>query len=263
MLNIYLFLRRAWHVAAKIFAFASFGLGSLSLALFGVPALRLFVHPRERFRRVVRAVIRGSFAAFVVLMKGLRLISVRADGRARLARASRFIICANHPSLIDVVILTALVPRADCIVKAKLWRNVFMMNVVRSAYIPNSLDPEETFRACGRTLAEGNNLIVFPEGTRTAGDGEINLQRNAARIALRTGHPILPVRIMADSPRGLRKGDSIFASPASGIVRYELEVLPPLDPADYAGIPEPKAARLLTNKMKEAIMGPSKRQPNA
>ncbi|MBN2351221.1 MAG: 1-acyl-sn-glycerol-3-phosphate acyltransferase [Spirochaetales bacterium] len=262
MLRIYRAIRLAWHVAAKIFAFGCFGLGSLTLAFTVIPALWLFVHPRARFRRVVRAVVRGSFASFVVLMRGLRLIAVYTDDRARLARARRAIICANHPSLIDVVILTALVPRADCIVKARLWKNPFMMNIVRSVYIPNSLDPEETFRACRRTLEEGNNLIIFPEGTRTANHGDIRLQRNAAHIALRTGRPILPVRIKADSPRGLQKGDSVFDTPASGLVRFWLEVRPPLDPSEYAGIPEPRAARMLTNKLKEAILGAAKSQPD-
>jgi 1-acyl-sn-glycerol-3-phosphate acyltransferase len=263
MSRVYASLRRSWHVAAKIFAFFCFGLGSLVLALVLIPLVRLFVHPRERFRRAVRALIRGSFAFFVLQMKALRLISVRVDRPEVLRRAGRLIICANHPSLIDIVILVALVPRADCIVKAGLWRNFFMMNIVRSVYIPNSLAPEETFRACDRTLAEGNNLIIFPEGTRTGDGGEINLQRNAAQIALRTGRPILPVRILADSPRGLQKGDSLFVAPDSGIVRYELEVLPPLAPAEFSGLPAPKAARLLTNKMKEAILSASKNRSGA
>jgi 1-acyl-sn-glycerol-3-phosphate acyltransferase len=259
--SLYRLIRRLWHVIAKAFAFFFFGLGCLVLALIFIPFMSALVHPNRRFRRAVRRVIHAAFAAFVLLMKILRLITVTVDFPERLSQARQCVICANHPSLIDVVILMALMPRADCIVKAGLWRNFFMMTIVRSIYIPNSLDAEHTLRACGRTLEEGNNLIIFPEGTRTDGDGEIAFQRNAAQIALRTGHPILPVRILADEPRGLRKGDSLFTAPAAGIVRFSIQVLPPLAPADYAGLPVPKASRLLTNEMKAAILGSSKTGP--
>ncbi|RPJ03693.1 MAG: 1-acyl-sn-glycerol-3-phosphate acyltransferase [Spirochaetaceae bacterium] len=246
-------IRQVIHIWLKAFAFFCFGLGSLVIALHFLPLLRFFIHPAERFRRIIRNIIRTAFRTFVMLMKVLRLITVKVENYNILQEVEGMLICANHPSLIDVVILISLVPNADCIIKSKLWNNPIVRGIVRILYIPNSLDVEETINACRRTLEEGNNLIIFPEGTRTA-EGQTRFQRSAAQIALRTGYNILPIRIIADSPIGLRKGDSLFCAPESGIVNYNLEVHKPLYTGHYIHEPVSIASRSLTNDLKLAII---------
>ncbi|WP_369678325.1 lysophospholipid acyltransferase family protein, partial [Enterococcus faecium] len=78
------------------------------------------------------------------------------------------LIIANHPSLIDVVVLISIVRNADCVVKADLWKNPFLKGVVKATgYINNDADPEYFLNQCQQSFARGNNLIVFPEGTRS------------------------------------------------------------------------------------------------
>jgi 1-acyl-sn-glycerol-3-phosphate acyltransferase len=252
-------IRQGFHIAAKAFAFFCFGLGSLFLALLIFPLFRLFTRHTDRQRKILRKIISLAFAFFVNLMRFLRLISLKIINLPLLKSTRQMLICANHPSLIDVVILISLVPQADCIVKAKLWKNILMRNVIRSVYIPNSLSFEEMIRECDWSLRAGNNLVIFPEGTRTEENQEVKLQRCAAQIALRTGFSILPVCITADSPVGLRKGDSLFTAPETGIVRYQLEIKPPLLPDAYAHLSVQKAARILTHDLNDAIIPGNKK----
>jgi len=161
---------------------------------------------------------------------------------------------ANHPSLIDVVILIAYLPQADCIVKAQLWKNPFVRGVVRSLYIPNSLSFEDTVSACADSLAEGNSLVIFPEGTRTNSDSPPRLKRGSARFALRTGRGILPVLIRAGDARGLRKGDPFFTLSREGRLVFDLEPLEQIGVEAYRGQEPARAARLLTREIQARIV---------
>ncbi|MBN1799486.1 MAG: 1-acyl-sn-glycerol-3-phosphate acyltransferase [Spirochaetales bacterium] len=254
MMFVYKKIRQVYHVIAKFYAFFWFGIGSLILANILFPVINIFIQHGDRLSHIKRSIIRFSFSIFVYLMRFLRLISLKVDNVTIIKNFRHMIICANHPSLIDVVILMSLVPQADCIVKAKLWNNIFIKGVVRSVYIPNSLNAEDTIKACDRSLRKGNNLIIFPEGTRTMDSQNIRLQRSAAQISLRTGFSILPIQISAGSPKGLAKGDSAFSSPDSGIVRYHLKIKSLLEPKKYTDLSIAKASRLLTQDLKKAII---------
>ena len=71
-------------------------------------------------------------------------------------------------------------------------------------------------------MQRGNNLIVFPEGTRTPGDGVIRLKRGAANIAVRGARDITPVLIRCEPPT-LGKGDKWWRVPPRR-VHFRIEV---------------------------------------
>lgn len=198
-------IEHGWRFAATALSFVCFGLGGLVLWLVLFPALALLLRDRRRLARAARAVIRQSFRAFVALMHGLGVLSYEAHGLARLQRRG-LLILANHPSLIDVVFLMAFTARADCVVKAALLRNPFTRGPVRAAgFICNDSGPQ-LVQACVASLRAGNNLIIFPEGTRTPVDGSLlKLQRGASNIAVRAVVDITPV-LIACRPALLTKG---------------------------------------------------------
>jgi len=209
-------LNRWWRVVATGFSFAAFGLGGLLLGGIVAPLLLLVVRHHQRRSALVRWVIHHLFRAFVAMMCGLGLCSVEVRHRERLRR-SGLLILASHPSLIDVVILMALVRRADCIVKAGLLRNPFTRGPVRAAgFVCNDSGPS-LIDDCVASVRAGNNLIVFPEGTRTpAGASLGRLQRGAANLAVRGELPITPVRITC-SQQMLGKADKWWrVPPAAG-----------------------------------------------
>lgn len=212
--------------------FALFGAGSF---VFGLSLVLLLVLlPEIARRRVAGTLNRALWRVFVALMSALRLIEVRIsrEDAAILRRSRGAIVAANHPSLLDVVCLLVQTPRPVCFVKGSLLRNVFMRGVVNIAHLPGSLPTSVLFRKSAQLLAAGFNILIFPEGTRTVPDRRSDFHRGAAHLALRTGTPILPVKISV-TPQILGKHQAWWAVSDRCVV-YTLRVLPPLLPQDFA-----------------------------
>jgi 1-acyl-sn-glycerol-3-phosphate acyltransferase len=205
-------LNRWWRIVATGFSFVGFGIGGLLLGLVVFPLFVLVVRHRERRSAIARWTIHHLFRFFVAMICGLGLCSVEVRGRERLERRG-LLILASHPSLIDVVFLMALVRHADCIIKAALLRNPFTRGPVRAAgFVCNDSGPG-MIDDCVASVRAGNNLIVFPEGTRTPPGAALGrLQRGAANLAVRGALAITPVRITC-SQQMLGKSDKWWRVP--------------------------------------------------
>ncbi|MDR0736439.1 MAG: 1-acyl-sn-glycerol-3-phosphate acyltransferase [Zoogloeaceae bacterium] len=204
---------RLLRVVATAFCFAVFGLGGLLILCFVFPALRLFYADAQASRQRARHVVHKTFQWFVRLMTGCGVISYEVRQAERLARHGLLIV-ANHPSLIDVVLLIALTERPNCVVKASLRDNVFTRGPVRSAGFVANTDGPQLVADCVASVRSGDNLIIFPEGTRSLEhNGAPNpLKRGAANIALRGGLPLTPVVITVSEPM-LGKGQGWYDAP--------------------------------------------------
>jgi len=122
-------------------------------------------------------------------------------------------VIANHPSLIDVVVLISVIPDANCIVKQSLWHNPFTRGPIRAAqYISNS-GSLDMLEEAADALREGQTLIVFPEGTRTTSGQPPEFHRGAASIALRGAQVITPVIIRVE-PTTLTKAEPWYSVPS-------------------------------------------------
>lgn len=193
--------------------YIAFGLGGLLSSLTILPLLRFWPGtPEARIIRVQKAV-HFMFKGFVAMLTWAGVIRVSTHNAEQLHRAKGVIVIANHPSLVDVVVLISLMPNAGCIVKQGLWRNPFLRGVVSCAgYIPNR-GAELMLEDCREVLARCTNLIIFPEGTRTVFGLTINeFARGAANIAIRTQADILPV-VLRTNVRGLTKEQPWYEIP--------------------------------------------------
>ncbi len=193
----------AWRVVGTGASFVVFGLGGLALAGLVFPILRrLPGETRDREFRCQLAV-HHCFRFFVRFMAMLGVNEVELRGVDSLRQPGQLVV-ANHPTLLDVVFLIALMPQADCVVKAEAWSNPFMRGAVRGAgYLPNDLG-DRLVDVCAERLRAGRSLVLFPGGTRDP-KGEIgSFRRGAAHIALRSGRPLRPVFIGCEPPSLMR-----------------------------------------------------------
>lgn len=224
-------LNRFWRVIATGLCFAVFALGGLILRVVVFPMLNLLIWERQLRVMVARHVIRLVFRAFVGLMCWLGVLNYDIRGLERLERQG-LLILANHPTLIDTVFLMAFVKRADCIVKGQLWQNPFTRGPVSAAgYIRNNSGGAGLVEDCITSLRGGGNLIIFPEGTRTAGDGQINLKRGAANIAVRSMSNVTPVVIRC-LPRTLGKDGKWWQVPPMA-AHFSIEVKDDIDVSGF------------------------------
>lgn len=128
-----------------------------------------------------------------------------------------------------------------------------MKHIVKSLYIINSLDFEDILQKCDESLKKGNNLIIFPEGTRTIPSVKSQISRGAAHIAINSQCNILPIRINC-FPAGLLKNQKWYNS-SDRKLEYQLNIKPEISVKKYCVNPDERslAARNLTDKIKESL----------
>ena len=105
------------------------------------------------------------------------------------------IIAPSHPSLIDAPHFLARMPRLTCLMKKSVLQNPFMGSSSRLAgYLPN--DHGREFIRLGRdALRAGDNLLIFPEGTRTVAAPVNPFKNGFALIAKLAEAPVQTVFI--------------------------------------------------------------------
>jgi len=226
-------LDHLWRVCATgaAFAFIFFGGGLLAAAV-----LPLLLVMKNRQRERVQLLSHTMFRFYLLCLPRLGLLTLEFQDIERLRQPGGRLIVANHPSLLDVVMLMALIPNAQCIVKNQLWNHRLLGPLMRRAgYIRNDLEPEALLAACQESLAKGQSLIIFPEGTRSEPGQAPKFRRGFANLATLTEASIQLVLITCDPPT-LIKGEPWWRIPPSKPI-IRLSVGECLDAQSYLGYP--------------------------
>ncbi len=190
---------RAARTIGQIGLFAVFGVCGAALSVLIVPGYSVFVRNRARRAHGIRNTVYYMTRAYVGSLRTLRLIDLEVTGLDRVPTPGSLIV-ANHPSLVDALILLGHIQGAIVVAKRSLQVNPFTSGAIRGAdYIVNADAPSLTDE-CRARLAAGESLVLFPECTRTGDDGVIRLRRGAAQIAVRSGCPVTPLTIEFSEP---------------------------------------------------------------
>ncbi|HSC00635.1 MAG TPA: 1-acyl-sn-glycerol-3-phosphate acyltransferase, partial [Burkholderiaceae bacterium] len=108
-------------------------LGLMSVGWNLVALLLYPLLPRKLGLRVGRAGIAWGYRLFWKLARASGLLQMNAEALRPLAGEGGLLIVANHPSLLDAMMLVALLPRSACVMKASLMRNPFLWPGARLA----------------------------------------------------------------------------------------------------------------------------------
>lgn len=188
-------------ICCVIFLFSLFGFICLLGNLIFVPIIVLRLHKITQVKLFCRDLVYYSWGFFILCAKYCGFIKYKFIGFNKLD-FNKCLIIANHPSLLDVVFLLAKIRRINCIIKADLIKNIFLFGAIKSSgYILNN-DPEKLLHLSIDTLQNGENLLIFPEGTRTK--NEIIFHKIASYLAIHAADVLLPVFIKM-KPKALKK----------------------------------------------------------
>ncbi|MEP0355392.1 MAG: lysophospholipid acyltransferase family protein [Paraglaciecola sp.] len=247
-MNIY--LSKIWRLFGTAFCFTVFGLGGVVIAALWLPFYRVrYKNNEDKRKQACRYAVHLTFKWFVWLMYVVGVTKVDTRGLEELKNVRGKIIIANHPSLIDVVVLISIVKNADCIVKQTLLQNIFTRGIIKNTGYISNADPEELITDCKTSLEKGCNLIIFPEGTRTLPNTEFNFKRGAANIALRSKKNFQRVLIEV-TPPALTKGWPWYKVPKSKI-HMKLVVLNEVETSSYSSDSITKSVRQLTRDLQQ------------
>jgi 1-acyl-sn-glycerol-3-phosphate acyltransferase len=178
-----------------------------------------FAKPTEHPRLARLFIHLGARLLFFILRAvGLVRLGLERTGEGPPDRQA-YVLVANHPSMLDAMLLLSVAPNAICVMKRSLLRVPIIGGFARRAeYIPFAAPPE-LLDAALRALREGTSLIIFPEGTRSPLGSVGEFKRGAARIAIEAGVPI-ELFTLSMEPVVLGSG-SVFLRPPRDTVRYQ------------------------------------------
>lgn len=179
------------------------GLGFLALLCLAWLPLAQLLHillPRRQGQRLGRWVIHRGFGLYLKFLRLFCACRFDLGELQQLREAGPLVLAANHPSLLDAVLITACLPNVTCIMKAALMDNPLFGAAARLAcYIRNNA-PIDMVRQAQASLAEGVQVLIFPEGTRTADFPLSPCGAGAGLIAHRANVPVQTLIIDFSSP---------------------------------------------------------------
>lgn len=246
---------RMWRWMATGFFFALFGIGGLLLSIIWFNLLRFIIRQPEKLHRMTLNSIRNSFRFFLGALRLFGVMNFRFVGDEKFHEDTGCLIVANHPSLLDYVILASRMPRCDCIVKQALLQNPFLRGVIKAAgYLVNA-GSDTLLQACETRLHTGGTLLIFPEGTRSSPGQAMTLQRGAANIAVRAGCDVRIVHIVCQ-PLMLTKKGKWYEIPSTK-PQFVITVADKVKAADFmneSDLSPALAARRLTQHLRSELM---------
>lgn len=195
------------------------GLGALAVVCLTWTPLALALHPvlpTPLGRWLGRRAIMGGFRLYVGILRWLCACRFDLSEIDALRDQGPMVIAANHPSLLDAVLITSRLPNAVCFMKADLMDNPLFGAGARMARYVRNDNLLNAVLSCRRELQQGAQLVIFPEGTRTVGypQNPLNpLSRSTALIATRAAVPVQTLIVEFSSPY-LGKGWPLWRKPS-------------------------------------------------
>ncbi len=133
------------------------------------------------------------------------------------------LLCANHSSGWDPIIIALNLPknsRLTVMAKDQLFRIPllgFLLKKLGIFPVKRGGNDLTAMKTAMKVLSGGNRLLVFPEGTRVDGQGEVEAKGGVTMMATRTGVPMVPV-YCGGRRKFLRKTTIVFGQPYTPVI---------------------------------------------
>lgn len=249
--------RGAWDYLVLLLGFLLFAAQCLA---WGAIALVLgLVLPDAAARKAGRRGAMGTFRSYLAAMEMLGAWRLDLGELDTLKDAGPLIIAPNHPCLLDAVLIVSRLPNAVCVMKPALLHNVLLGPGARLARYVRNDSLLRLLSSAGEELRQGGQLLLFPEGTRTAGGRVGPLTDAVGALARRARVPVQAVIIETDTAF-LGKGRSILARPDLPLT-FRVRLGKRFDPPDDVRAFTTELERYFTRELSERAAPVSVAEP--
>jgi len=168
------------------------------------------------------------------------------EGLENMPMGTNFLVCPNHTSFLDILTLTGFIPRPMKYVSKDSILNIPFIGwpMKLAGHIALKTDSRrsqlETFKNTVACLKDGNTVITFPEGTRSANGRLCSFKRGPFKMAIKSSTPIVPVTIY-NLARWYPKGSLLPVDVPRGV---KIVIHPPIATTDADVSADELAARV-------------------
>lgn len=171
-------------------------LGGAVILLIGM-LLQVVPIGRERRQTIISLMLHHACRLLVWICPFIKSVRLGPDGkRLRQWTGSHGIVCANHQSSLDIILLISVFPKVKFFV-ADWVRNSPLFNAISGllGYICKSdgLMESEMVQRVATDLEHGWNYVIFPEGTRSRDGSMKRFHKGAFLLADVMKAPMIPV----------------------------------------------------------------------
>ncbi len=222
-----------WHVVLNC-AFMSF--------VVGMPVALLAPRWLDPERRLPHRI--GEFFWGRMVWRLIPFWRLEIEGAERIGRGGPYLVCTNHQSLLDVLVIMSLDGDFKWVSGLRFFKVPMLAAYMRltgyiAADLKNPFSAGAVLDECGDWLDRGVSVGMFPEGTRSRSGALGTFKPGAFRVAVDKDLPVLPVAIEGTRdilPKGgsLYLGDSPFKT-----IRVRV-----LDPIEVSSLDEPTPVAL-------------------
>jgi 1-acyl-sn-glycerol-3-phosphate acyltransferase len=136
---------------------------------------------------------------------------LRVVGRERIRRDETYVMVSNHLSLLDILVLFRLFTHFKWVSKIENFRVPLIgWNMSLNGYVKLRRGDRgsvvEMMQECDRLLAQGNSVMMFPEGTRSPTGRMRAFKTGAFELALRNQRPLLPICVQGTADALPKRG---------------------------------------------------------
>lgn len=217
-------------------------------ALLAAGSFLLAFAPRSR-RRFRERLFRGTSRALLRLLRA----EVRVSGPLP---EPPFLVAANHLSYVDVLVLASRMP-VRFVAKAEVRRWPLLGPICRgfgTIFIDRSdrRDIPRVLAEIERSLARGEGIILFPEGTSSAGESVLPFRSPLLALPARRGLPVHAAALRYDPPGVAWWGEVSLAPHLLGLFRLErIEATVSFAPEPVADGDRKRLAERLRNTVRD------------
>ena len=144
-------------------------------------------------KNIIKKFINGVLRIYCKL-----LYKIEINGLENVPKEGAVILCANHVSLIDAVIINCFTPRKTRYL-AKEELNKFYLRPFIKLYkiimVKRDAKDLSAVKESLKALKSNDCLVIFPEGTRNGMEKGQKAKDGAAFFAVKTGAKVIPVGI--------------------------------------------------------------------